>query len=77
MARRGKRRARKAVGHSILIGCWHILHDGIDWTELGGDYFDRRQDPDRLARRKLNELRSLGWSITHNPDGTTTLTPAA
>ena len=77
VARRGKRRARKAVGHSILIGCWHILHDGIDWNELGSDYFDRRQDPDRLARRKLNELRSLGWTITTHPDGTTTLTPAA
>lgn len=75
--RRGKRRARKAVGHSILIGCWHILHDRVDWNELGGDYFDRRQDPQRLARRKLNELRSLGWTLTDNPDGTTTITPAA
>ena len=77
VARRGKRRARKAVGHSILIGCWHILHDDVDWNELGGDYFDRRQDPQRLARRKLNELRSLGWTITDNPDGTTTIAPAA
>jgi transposase len=77
VARRGKRRARKAVGHSILIGCWHILHHGIDWNELGNDYFDRRQDPKRIARRKLNELRSLGWTITDNPDGTTTLAPAA
>jgi len=77
IARRGKRRARKAVGHSILIGCWHILHNGDDWNDLGGDYFDRRQDPQRLARRKLNELRSLGWTITDNPDGTTTIAPAA
>lgn len=77
IARRGKRRARKAVGHSILIGCWHILHSGVDWNELGGDYFDRRQDPQRLARRKINELRSLGWTITDNPDGTTTIAPAA
>lgn len=75
--RRGKKRARKAVGHSILIGCWHILHDGVDWADLGADYFDRRQDPNRLARRKLNELRSLGWTITTNPDGTTTVAPAA
>lgn len=77
VARRGKRRARKAVGHSIIIGCWHILHDHIDWNDLGSDYFDRRQDPHRLARRKLNELRSLGWTITDNPDGTTTIAPAA
>lgn len=75
--RRGKRRARKAVGHSILIGAWHILHDNIDWAELGGNYFERRQDPERLTRRKLNEIRSLGWTVTANPDGTTTITPAA
>ncbi len=76
-SRRGKRRARKAVGHSILIGCWHILADNTSWNELGSDYFDRRQDPQRLARRKLNDLRSLGWTVTDNLDGTTTITPAA
>lgn len=76
--RRGKRRARKAVAHSIIIGCWHILHDQVDWNELGGDYFERRHhDPARAAARKLNDLRSLGWTITPNPDGTATLTPAA
>jgi transposase len=75
--RRGKRRARKAVGHSILVGCWHILHDDIEWADLGADYFDRRQDPRRLAARKLNELRSLGWTVTTNPDGSATIAPAA
>jgi transposase len=77
VGRRGKSRARKAVGHSILIGAWHILHEGVEWTDLGEDYFDRRNDPDRLGRRKLNELRSLGWDVTTSPDGTTTLTPPA
>ncbi|MGH9116736.1 MAG: hypothetical protein ACRD0A_02310, partial [Acidimicrobiales bacterium] len=65
VGRRGKKRARKAVGHSILVGGWHILHDGVDWADLGADYFE----PDRLARRKPNELRSLGWTVTINPDG--------
>ena len=79
VGRRGKRRARKAVAHSILIGCWHILSDEhTTWVDLGAEYFERRQDPTRLARRKLNELRSLGWTVTDNPDGTTTtITPAA
>jgi transposase len=75
--RRGKKRARKAVAHSILIGCWHILHDGVNWDELGGDYFIQRQDPERLARRKLNEIRSLGYTIIATPDGTATIAPAA
>jgi transposase len=75
--RRGKRRARKAVGHSILVGAWHILHDGVEWADLGGDYFDRRHGAEHLARRKLADLRSLGWTVTTNDDGTTTLTPPA
>ena len=76
-ARRGKRRARKAVGHSILIATWHILHGDVTYNELGGDYFEQRQDPERIARRKLNELCSLGFTITTNPDGTATIAPAA
>jgi transposase len=77
VGRRGKRRARKAVGHSILIGVWHILANDVEWADLGEDYFDRRHDPDRLGHRKLNELRSLGWDVTTSPDGTTTVTPPA
>ena len=73
--RRGKLRARKAVGHTLLVGIWHMLNDGADWAELGEDYFDRRQSPEHRARRKLAELRSLGWNITTNDDGTTTLSP--
>ncbi len=75
--RRGKNRARKAVGHSILVGCWHILHDGVEWNDLGEDYFIRRDNPTRLAHRKLNEMRSLGWTVTMNEDGTATVAPAA
>jgi transposase len=78
-ARRGKRRARKAVGHSILVAAWHILNvEGMTYDELGADWFDRRNDPTRRARRKLAELRSLGCDLTANPDGTFTLAiPAA
>jgi transposase len=77
VGRRGIRRARNAVGHSILIGCWHILHDQLDWADLGENYFEQHHDPERQGRRKLNELRSLGWDVITNPDGTTTLTPPA
>ena len=73
--RRGKLRARKAVGHTILVGTWHILHEGVEWNDLGEDYFVRRQSPEHRARRKLAELRSLGWVVTTNDDGTTTLVP--
>jgi transposase len=75
--RRGKRRARKAVGHSILVAAWHMLSTKSDWSDLGADYFERRDDPTRRAARKLNELRALGWTVTTNPDGTNTLQPPA
>ncbi len=76
--RRGKLRARKAVGHTLLVGVWHMLAEGVEWDELGDDYFDRRQSPEHRARRKLAELRALGWDVAHNDDGTTTVTsPAA
>jgi len=77
VGRRGKPRARKAVGHSILIGCWHILHDGVEWADLGDDYFERRHHPDHLARRKLADLRSLGWNVETNTDGTIVIRPPA
>jgi transposase len=75
--RRGKRRARKAVAHSILVGVWHILANNTTWNDLGADYYQRRNNPTRTAQRKIADLRSLGWTITTHPDGTTTLTPPA
>jgi hypothetical protein len=73
--RRGKLRARKAVGHSLLVGVWHILAEGVEWNDLGIDYYDRRETPEHRARRKLSELRSLGWQVVICDDGTTVLTP--
>jgi transposase len=73
---RGKRRARKAVGHSILVGVWHILAEGTTWEELGGDYFDRRR-PAIAAHRKLAGLRALGWDVTIDSTGTVTASPPA
>ncbi len=77
-AHRGKRRARKAVGHSILVACWHILAaPGVTFEELGADYFDRRRSPEALARRKLADLRALGWEVTIDSDGAAIIRPPA
>jgi transposase len=77
--RRGKLRARKAVGHSMLVACWHILScEGLLYTDLGPDWFDKRNDPVLRAKRKLAELRSLGCEVRAEADGTmTVLLPAA
>jgi transposase len=78
-ARRGKMRARKAVGHTILVAAWHILSDPeTTFVDLGPDWFDRRNSPELRARRKLSELRALGCAVTPNDDGSTTIVlPAA
>ncbi len=67
--RRGKLKARKAVGHSILVACFYILAGGVPYQELGADYFQRLNSPQRRAARHLNDLRDLGWQITQTDNG--------
>jgi len=39
--RRGPKKAAVAVGHSILVICYHVLERQVPYEELGEDYFDR------------------------------------
>src|SRR5206468_5470140 len=48
--RRGHKKAIVAVAHSILVAAYHMLKDRCSYDELGGDYFLRRQDHDKLTR---------------------------
>jgi transposase len=76
--RRGKHRARKAIGHDLIVGIWHILSDEhTTWNELGADYFVRRADPHRRGLRDIAHLKALGWTTTRGTDGSYTLTPPA
>ena len=45
-AARGKSRARKAIGHSLLVAIWHMLNTGVRYHELGHDWFEQRNSPD-------------------------------
>jgi transposase len=72
---RGKAKARKAVGHSLLVVVWHMLSTGTIYTELGDDWFERRNSPERRARRHLADLRSLGWTMTETSTGEVMLRP--
>jgi transposase len=65
-ARRGKKRACIAVGHSILKIVYHILKDGVPYRDLGGSYFDRL-DPKRLTRYLVRRLERLGHKVTLEP----------
>jgi transposase len=62
-ARRGKKKAAVAVAHSILVISYHLLRDGSTFTDLGGDFFDRRNQ-DALERRLVSRLEALGNKVS-------------
>jgi transposase len=64
--RRGAKRAAVAVGHSILVSVWHMLHDGSPYHELGGQYFDDRAR-DAVQRQCVRRLERLGNVVTIQP----------
>jgi hypothetical protein len=61
-ARRGKKRALIAVGHSILKSAYHILKDMCEYKELGAAYLISRTEAKRKAYLK-GELSKLGYAV--------------
>jgi transposase len=59
----GHGRAVGAVKHSIICACWHMLATGEIYSDLGGDYYQRR-DPERQTRRLVAQLQRLGHTVT-------------
>lgn len=65
LARRiGKKKAAIAVGHSILIICWHLLTNNCDYDDLGRDWFTRRNDTDRHRDHLIHQLQQLGYGVS-------------
>jgi transposase len=62
-ARRGKKRALVAVGHTLLGVVYAVLRKQSVYRELGGDYLDR-QDKEKLTARLLKRLEKLGVKVT-------------
>ena len=63
-SRRGKERAKVALGHGISITAWYIMRDAFDCADLGADYFDTHaMDPGRKATR-LTQQQALGYRVT-------------
>jgi transposase len=65
-ARRGRKRAAVAVAHSILVIAYHMLKRGTEYVDLGGDYFDRRNQ-EYLQRNLVNRLERLGLKVSVEP----------
>jgi transposase len=65
-ARRGKKKAAVAVGHTILVIIYHVLQEQRPYAELGGNYFDERERQ-QVERRLVRRLEQLGYTVALTP----------
>lgn len=65
-ARRGKKKAVVAVGHTLLVIVYHVLTRRAEYRELGGNYFDER-DKQAVTRRLVQRLEKLGYAVNLQP----------
>ncbi len=68
--RLGHNKALVAVEHSILVAIFHMLARDQPYYELGADYFIRREDPDRRARKLIRQLQAIGYTVHAQPPPT-------
>lgn len=52
------------AAHSLTDVIWHLLSTEERFEDLGAEYFERRHDPEREARRLIHKLKALGHSVT-------------
>ena len=65
-ARRGKKRALVALGHTLLTIIYYVLKRGTEYVELGADFLDRL-DPERATRQLIKRLEQLGYKVNLEP----------
>ena len=61
-SRRGPKKAILAVAASMLTDVYDMLRDGVEFHDLGDQYFVQR-DKDRLTKRLLQRLHDLGVDV--------------
>jgi transposase len=61
-ARRGPKKAIMAVAASILTAVYYMLRDGVEYRDLGHDYFDRL-DKTKTTTRLVRRLQELGYEV--------------
>jgi transposase len=65
-ARRGKKRALIAVGHTILTIVYMMLTRKQPYQDLGAAYFEQREQ-ERVERRLVHRLERLGYEVSLQP----------
>ena len=65
-ARRGKKRAIVALGHSMLTSIWFMLSRRQPYRDLGPDYYDNRKKESKVTYLS-KQLAKLGYSVHIQP----------
>ena len=65
-AKRGKKRAAIAVGHSLLITGYYMITRQTDYADLGANHYDER-DREGAKRRAVKKLETLGFAVKLEP----------
>ena len=61
-ARRGKKRAVVAVGHSILVAVYHMLQSQSSNQDLSADYFEKLP-ANHFRRYLVRKLQQQGYHV--------------
>lgn len=61
-ARRGAKRAIAAIAHRILLGIYHVIKDGVDFRDLGGDYLTLRNKSQKVFHLRKQAL-AMGFDL--------------
>ena len=61
--RRGAKRAAVAVGHSILVTCYHMIQNRTHYRDLDADFFQNR-NKEALVKQNVKRLQALGFKVT-------------
>jgi transposase len=65
--RLGHSKALVAVEHSILVAIFYMFERDQPYRDLGADYFIRREDPARRARKLIRQLEAIGYTVHAEP----------
>jgi transposase len=65
-ARQGAKQAAIAVGHTLLVICYHVLDRQVSYEELGGNYLDEH-DRQATEKRLVRRLEKLGYRVELQP----------
>ena len=61
-SRRGPKKAILAVAASMLTAVYYMLRDGVEFHDLGAQYF-AHHDKEQITKRLLRRLRDLGVEV--------------